>query len=310
MRPTAILGPQRHQPCVRAALDSVAPRDDRPIALISAGWEERELEHDELAEHVAGRVANLEVFGRVEDVYRIDPELHGAVRARNDRIRRLQSLYRERLAHGLEAARAMLRASGDPDLIEPERADAIDVVRAIDRHHLERLQRIHHEFWSRWRPENRPSIARHRRELLATLRTCRALCVAGGHVAILLNRLRLLGVLDLLPNMPVVAWSAGAMALANRVVLFHDHPPQGAGNAEVFEAGLGLLSQVVVLPHAHHRLRLEDPARVTLLARRFAPDQCLALFGGERLEWSADRWRPFGTCRVLREDGQVVEVAA
>ena len=73
---------------------------------------------------------------------------------------------------------------------------------------------------------------------------------------------------------PVAAWSAGAMAIAERVVLFHDHPPQGAGNAEVFEAGLGLVRGAVFLPHAATRLALDDVGRVALLARRLPPAAC------------------------------------
>ncbi len=40
------------------------------------------------------------------------------------------------------------------------------------------------------------------------------------------------------------------MALSSRVLLFHDYPPQGAGAAEVFERGLGLVPDAVFLPHA------------------------------------------------------------
>ena len=44
-----------------------------------------------------------------------------------------------------------------------------------------------------------------------------------------------------------------------------------------FDAGLGLCRGLLALPDARRRLRLEDPARVALLARRFAPDLCAAL---------------------------------
>ena len=315
MRITAILGPQRHKPCVRAALRAIGGHDRSPVALISAGWEEREREHDELQEHVECPVVNLEIFHRVEDIYRRDGELHAAMRTRNDRMRRLQDLYRLRLGHALAAAGELIRLNSEHDvvehdLVEPERTAAIEAVRTIDAHHLERLRQLHHEFWAQWHPEQRPAIARHRDELRELLGRCQALCVAGGHVGILLDRLRLLGLLDLVPTLPVIAWSAGAMALSDRVVLFHDSPPQGSGNAEVFEAGLGVLGGVVPLPHAQHRLHLEDRTRVALFARRFAPDLCLPLFGGERLTWNGTRWSPHGDCRLLLTDGSLAEVAA
>jgi hypothetical protein len=75
------------------------------------------------------------------------------------------------------------------------------------------------------------------------------------------------------------------MVLAERVVLFHDHPPQGAGNAEVFEAGLALIRAAVFLPHAASRLATADAARVALLARRLAPATCYTLDDGSRLLW-------------------------
>ena len=122
----------------------------------------------------------------------------------------------------------------------------------------------------RWHLSERDVVARQRHELQKLLKNSLALCIAGGHVSILLNRLWLFDVAGLLPKtMPVVAWSAGAMALAERVVLFHDSPPQGRGYAEVLCAGVGLCPGVVPLPHAKKRLQLNDQVRVQLLARRF-----------------------------------------
>ena len=45
----------------------------------------------------------------------------------------------------------------------------------------------------------------------AGLAAAEALCVAGGHVTILLNRVRLLGLLELAGDLPLIAWSAGAI---------------------------------------------------------------------------------------------------
>ncbi|MDA0373316.1 MAG: hypothetical protein O2865_05995 [Planctomycetota bacterium] len=306
-RPVLVLGPQRHVPLVREALAALGCDDDHtPVALCSAGWEERELEHDELQEHVARPVVNLEVFSRVETIYREDPELHAAVRARHDRMRRLQALHQHRLAHAVDAACGLADVPDAAlDMAAAERRDAIEAIRTLDRTHLDRLRGMHEAFWNEWRPEERPAVARHREELRNILRPCAALCVAGGHVAILLNRLRLLGVLDLCPELPVVAWSAGAMALSHRVILFHDSPPQGQGNVEVFEAGLGLIGGLVPLPHAKHRLRLDDPERVSLIAERFAPDSCVALSGGEMLAWDRDRWRARTRAEVLAPSGRL-----
>ena len=77
----------------------------------------------------------------------------------------------------------------------------------------------------------------------------------------------------------MIAWSAGAMALTDRIVLFHDRAPQGPGHPEVYGSGLSLLRDVVLLPHARARLLLDDTARMAVFARRFAPARCVPAGG-------------------------------
>jgi peptidase E len=183
-------------------------------------------------------------------------------------------------------------------------------VRALDRYHLGRIRRAHRDFEAALRPLERPVVARHRGQLEELLESCTAFAVAGGHVAVLLNRLRLFGIAPLVRGRPVFAWSAGAMVLGERVVLFHDDPPQGRGDAEVLESGLGLYSGVLPLPHARHRLRLGETTRVGLFAQRFAEQQCVAMDEGAELAWDGQRWSPSGQVRRLERDGTVTELAA
>ena len=88
----------------------------------------------------------------------------------------------------------------------------------------------------------------------------------------------------------MIAWSAGAMALADRIVLFGDRSPRGPGHAEVYGSGLSLLRDVVLLPHARARLLLDDTARMAVLARRFAPARCVPLEAGTRIDVEDGRW--------------------
>ena len=67
-------------------------------------------------------------------------------------------------------------------------------MRVLDQHHLATIESIHAEFREQWRPAERESVARARGEVEALLDGTAGLCVAGGHVAILLNRMRLLAV--------------------------------------------------------------------------------------------------------------------
>ncbi|MCA9539645.1 MAG: hypothetical protein KC620_12200 [Myxococcales bacterium] len=203
-----------------------------------------------------------------------EPDFFAAHRARQDRLRRLHLLYRRRLAHLMASARDMLRVADEPDLIEPERASALALVQALDAHHLARIEAENAAFDAEAEQTAGRAVAAHRAQVAAIVNECEGVLIAGGHVAVLSNRLRLFEVAPLLAQKPVLAWSAGAMALTERVLLFHDSPPQGAGDAELLERGLGLVPGVIVLPHAKKRLHLDDPRRVALMARRFAPDAC------------------------------------
>ena len=312
VRPRVVLlGPQRLQPTLNVTIDALGIRGR--IAAITAGWEERESEDQELRDHLGGRTINLALNQRTEDVHRLDHELSAALRTRRDRVRKMQELYRTRLTHMLQAARELLHREttlGYEDLIEPEVRGAIDAVRALDNEHVVRMSDAEAEFVARWKPLEREHVVRHVRELTGILDGCDALCIAGGHVAILLNRMRLFGVLDLLRDQPVIAWSAGAMAVSERIVVFHDRPPQGAGDAEVLEAGLGACAGVVALPHAEKRLKLDDRTRVALFARRFEPSLCVALDPRTRVDWNGGRWTGQAGTRRLTATGELCEVGA
>jgi len=309
IRPVVLLGPQRSDPTLKQAVDSLGIHGR--VAAVTAGWEEREAEDQEMRDHLGVRVVNLKVYERAEDVYQRDPELFAAMRDRHDHLRKLQELYRLQLAHALAAGRELLRRGtpeGFEELMGPAVDEAIEAVRELDRRHAAHIAEIHAQFDQRWRPLERDSVVRHRTELKAQLVGCEALCVAGGHVTILLNRLRLLGLLELVGDLPIIAWSAGAMVLSPRIVLFHDSPPQGFGNPEVLEAGLGAFPGVVALPHADKRLHLSDPARVAIFARRFVPDLCAVLVKGARLDWDGQRWSGTNGTRRLGEHGELVDV--
>ncbi len=281
-RPIVLLGPQRFQPTVVEALDALGA--EGTVALVTAGWQEREEEVEELQQHLGRPTLNLQLYARAEAALSEDRPLADALRRRQDRLQQMQELYRLRLGHALDAARELMRLGQPAELLVAERRSAIRVLRGLDTGHLHRVAAVEREFDETWRPTERAAVARRREELGELLGRCGALAIAGGHVAVLLNRLRLFDLVPLLGRMPIVAWSAGAMALAPRVLLFHDSPPQGPGNAEVLDAGLGLVKRLLPLPHARRRLRLDDPSRVALLARRAAPLACVALDPGARVD--------------------------
>jgi hypothetical protein len=304
-RNVVLLGPQRLEPTLIDAVEALGIRGE--IGVVTAGWEERESEDAELNDHIGGRARNLRLFSRGETVFASDRELYGALQARHDALRRLQELYRMRLSHAVECARELLKRTDEDAVIERERQSAIEAVQALDAHHARNVREVLERFESEFAPVQRASVRPHIRELSAELGNLELLCIAGGHVGILLNRMRMFEVLDLWGDRPIIAWSAGAMVLASRIVLFHDSPPQGPGSAEVFDPGLGAYSGLLALPHASRRLRLNDPARIAMFARRFQPDIGAALDPRTRLDWDGERWRGASGTRYLDRTGSLRE---
>jgi hypothetical protein len=278
MPTVTLLGPQRFSPTLGEAVAraGIAGR----LASVTAGRQEREAEDLELHEHLGERTMNLMLYARGEDAFARDPELASAYRERQERLRELQEIYRSRLGYAQTALRELELRHGDPELLAPERESALQGIRDLDDHHLARVTEVHAAFVRHYRPATRPAIERHTRQMERQIEKVEGLAIAGGHVAILMNRLRLFDLGTKLAGKAVFAWSAGAMAIAERIVLFHHSPPQGYGNTEVLERGLGLARGLVLFPHSRRRLALDDRRRVALLARRFAPALCVAMADG------------------------------
>ncbi len=288
-------------------MDEVGAPGD--FAAVTAGWEEREDEIDELRAHLDRRVVNLRLYARAEEVLREDREFAKAYRERRLRLRELSEHHRIRLDAMEKALRKLMKADGRPELLEPEREAAIEDLRLLDAHQRGRIEHIQDEFEATWRPGERDDVAAHRREIAALVRSCGAVALAGGNVAVLMNRLRFFDLRAHVGHAAVFAWSAGAMACSEEIVLFHDDPPQGSGNPEIFGAGLGLVRGVLPLPHATRRLKLEDKVRVRMFARRFEPLTCVAMDRGHGLGWIDGAWRKVaGGARRLTSDGEVVEM--
>jgi hypothetical protein len=300
-----LLGPQR-----RPTLDSVVASLglDGPFATITAGWQEGEQDDGELRKRLGHRDVNLSLYRRWLDVLERDPQFAAADRRLRAVLEEMQDIYLLRLDYAMRAVYAVQRRNGDDKIRDGALADAIASVRELDAAHLYRVSEIRLEFYQARQPHNRPVIAEHRDEVSRLLGDAAALVLAGGHVGVLADVLHLFNVAAALRS-PVIAWSAGAMALTDRIVLFNDRAPQGPGHPEVYGSGLSLLRSLVLLPHARAKLLLDDAPRMAIFARRLAPARCILLETGTRIDTDSD-----GTCppdaRVLAEDGRVTSLEA
>ena len=296
-----LLGPQR-RPTLDRVLSSLGVGG--PVAVVNAGWRERESDDAEILGLAGGGAGNLRLFARWMDALQADPEYAAAEREHRLVLDELRQLYLIRLDHALQAESAVTaRTDGHAHTLAMASADALEAVRLLDATHLARVGELHDDFYGTWRLEERGTIAAHREEIRELLSAAECLVVAGGHVGELI---RVLHLFHLAPHVPprVVAWSAGAMALTDRVVLFHDRAAQGASLTEVFDAGIGVIPGLVLLPHARRRLLTDDVVRMSGLARRFAPDPCLILDDGVRVDLGPDGALP-ADARVVGTNGLI-----
>lgn len=286
--PTRILlGPQSPTPNIRQAADAIGV--EGPVVIITAGWRDSEGEIDDLREFLGRPLEDVNIYQRAEAVFAAEPELQELKRERQDKLRKLQELYRLRLRPTLQAARRLMRAEADPDLLQVEQRAAIAQVRALDRHHLRRIQSIHKEFNQRRSQLDLPGATAERDRVHERIAAAGLVLIAGGHVAVLLNRMRLFRLGEELARKPLIAWSAGAMALSERVVLFHHHAPQGRRDSELLDVGLGIVPRLILLPHARTRLDWRNHRRMSLFSRRFAPAACCTLDSGSLLHFEDAR---------------------
>jgi len=198
-RSIVLLGPQRLTPTLgvavaAAGIDVQAPGGP-PLATITAGWQEREDDDRDLAEHMAERVVNLRLYARAEDVFASDPELAEAHRERGRRLQVIQAHYELRLGYAMDALYELIGRAG---FDHPEVADSFEYVRALDARVLVNNAEVLADYETRWRPGERDGVARHRADVARLMAGCCGLAIAGGYVPILLNRMRLFASPDVL----------------------------------------------------------------------------------------------------------------
>lgn len=307
-RPLILLGPQRPEPNLQEAIETLP--GSGPIVTLTAGWRHDEGDHAALHGHIGDGAVSLPLYRWFDEILREEPELAAAYKERQAQLKRLKLLHRIRQHPALDGVKRLLAlADDDKDLVRPQLLWALEDVRRIDDQLIRQSDAIRRAHPHVLQPWTHPRVAPRHREAVSMIREARGVCIAGGHVAVLRNRIDFFGLGAALSQAKsMVAWSAGAMVLTRRIVLFYDDPPEGSSHAELLDEGLGLLDRCVLLPHARRRLRLDDASRISLLATRFAPHTCIALENGAWLDRVGKRWvnrgTP-GTASVLGFNGQV-----
>lgn len=286
--PVTILGPQRPVANLPEVLGSLGVRG--PVALISAGWRYDEDRDEPVRAALAMTVHNLRLYQAYAEIEREAPDLARAYGRKQSELIRVKGIYRAALAPAVEAVRALWADRRDPTC--PFFEAALRHLHALDRLFLAQAATLHRQFDEEVRPARHPLVWATNARVRDILAGVDAVLLAGGHVGILRNRLAFFGIDRLLAGQNVVGWSAGAMVLGERVMLYHDHVPGESRPAEYLDLGVGLVPDTVFLPHAHARLKLDDADAVALLAARIEPLRAIALEPGA--------WLPEGQRSVGR----------
>lgn len=296
---TMLLGPQRFLTTAGSAMRSLGVMGD--VAIVTAGWQDREGDDAEVDEVMQGRTSNLELYRRLLDVLAADDHFATHALAHREAMAELAGVYSTRLQRALDSVYAVQRRVVRDDIAESALVDGVKAVRAVDAWYLGVVDQLYAELESAAPVADSEPLQSHRAEVAEILGNAGGLAIAGGHVGILLRCLKLFGVVPP-PELPVVAWSAGAMALTDRVVLYNDRGPQGLRGAEIWDRGLGTVHGIVAMPHARRRLRMDDTMVLRVLVRRFADARCLLLDDGAGVEIGSDGELPSGA-KVLSDYG-------
>ncbi len=295
-----LLGPQR-KPHLAQVVASLGLGDAR-FATINAGWREREPDDALLSETLGSNTVNPRLWHRMQRIWDVDPEFAQADQDRRRVLEEMQQLYLLGLDHALSALKELLHLTPHhPGVVDLAVLDAEEIVRQMDARHIERVEAQYAEFWENWKPHHRDSIARERSEISHELSQVQGIILTGGHVGVLMGAMNLFNIAPAL-DVPIIAWGAGAMALTERVVLFHDRAAHGPAIAEVYRSGLGLVRHTVALPSPGDRLDVTNATRMGLLARRFDPARSLLLGAGVQVHIGYDGALP-PTAPVLASDG-------
>ncbi|MEC7987889.1 MAG: Type 1 glutamine amidotransferase-like domain-containing protein [Myxococcota bacterium] len=293
-----ILGPQRDHPNLAQVVEKYLP--DAKLAVISAGWRHEESELKPMARDLRRPLSLLPLYQWFDELGQQEPELSKEHSDRQKRIKAYKKIYRKKLHLHLEyLAFIEIKWKKQPSLYGEDHQEALDEIHKIDQEALQRLERIRSHFPNLQKPWKHPSAKPLHEEIRSTLEKCDGLIIAGGHVAILRNRMFFFGLPDLLREFldkgkQIVCWSAGAMAMCEQIVLYYDDPPEGVGVAEILDTGMGILPNTTFFPHAAQRLRLNDSNRVRALVQRFHTQRCITLEVGTHLLYENGTYHNLG----------------
>ncbi len=302
-QPLVLLGQQRDVPRLQSVLERC--NISGPVGLVSAGWEEDEDDDQWVRDAVDVPVINSQLYGLADQLFQQDPQVIELLRERQDRLRELREINELQTEHLCTVARELWRrlASHAGALVPLQQT--FEQLRTVDDSYLEAITTIIVEYDQRIAPKERPSVLEYRHKVLERLQDCQALLIAGGHVGVLLNRLNLCRLFQHI-QLPIIAWSGGAMALGERVYFYDQFLPHTKREVELSRRGMCLFSGAQLFPRASQRLQLHDSLELGILSRRMK-SPCLLLDEHSEMAWSENGELHAANVRYINELGETKE---
>lgn len=158
---------------------------------------------------------------------------------------------------------------------------ALDTLEANDDHLVDLLDQIEQRTFDAvglaYDPAWRAAQERLERRILAA----NSIILFGGHLDLLLDALRFFRLRDVLAEAlrrgtQLVAMSAGAMVLCERVIIYNDFATKRR-DFQLYDRGLALVRDIQLFPHCTERIQTDDPDNLAYLARRFRHHACVGL---------------------------------
>ena len=194
-----ILGPQRPSPNLPNIIERHLP--DGPLAVITAGWRIDEIDISALERDLNRPLYLLPLYGWFDRLGAKEPELASLHSERQIKIKSYKKVYNLQLRAAFDLWTKIAElAEENPELYSMDEKDALAAVRITDRRAIERQDLIRKEFDQLNTPWTHTVTMPYHDKIKNTLKKCRGLIIAGGHVAVLRNRLFFFGRDKLLPE--------------------------------------------------------------------------------------------------------------
>lgn len=248
---------------------------------------------------------NLSLLSEVNALLQRAPELAeawGELRQADQTARRF---YLEHNAHLLALFRRTLGEAKElePDLTVPrllsrdgpsggprplaryalarELRQALRTLEANDDHLFELLGEIERRAFDAGGVAYHPGWRAARERLEQRILSASSIFLFGGRLDLLLDGLRFFRLREpiaeaLRRGAQIVAMSAGAMVLCERIIVYNDFA-ETPRDFQLYDRGLGLVRDLQLFPHCMERIQTDDPDNLAYLARRFRHQVCVGL---------------------------------